>query len=63
MLVSSCDAIVGVSGRVAGIKVVQAQGVPYTRQDWLSEPELVHTYAMDTTSYPVSFEIIQIIFA
>jgi len=44
VLVSPCDAIVGASGLVEGTRLIQAKGFPYTLQDLLPDPELVHLY-------------------
>jgi phosphatidylserine decarboxylase len=44
VLVSPCDAIVGASGLVEGTQLIQAKGFPYTLQDLLPDPELVHLY-------------------
>ena len=44
VLVSPCDAIVGACGPVEGTELIQAKGFPYTLQDLLCDPELVHTY-------------------
>jgi phosphatidylserine decarboxylase len=44
MLVSPCDAIVGASGPIAGVEVIQAKGFPYTLHDLLADPELVDRY-------------------
>jgi phosphatidylserine decarboxylase len=44
LLVSPCDAIVGASGAIAGTRVIQAKGFPYTLEDLLHDPELVDVY-------------------
>jgi phosphatidylserine decarboxylase len=44
ILVSPCDAIVGASGPIAGVEVIQAKGFPYTLHDLLADPELVDRY-------------------
>jgi len=44
VLVSPCDAIVGACGLVEGTRLIQAKGFPYTLQDLLPDPELVHLY-------------------
>ena len=44
VLVSPCDAIVGACGPVEGTELIQAKGFPYTLQDLLCDPELVHIY-------------------
>ena len=44
VLVSPCDAIVGASGQVADIELIQAKGFPYTLLDLLRDPKLVETY-------------------
>ncbi|MES1204446.1 MAG: archaetidylserine decarboxylase [Pseudomonadota bacterium] len=44
VLVSPCDAIVGASGRIDGVQVIQAKGFPYTLGDLLHDPELVEMY-------------------
>jgi len=40
ILVSPCDAIVGACGTIAGTKLYQAKGFPYTLQDLLCDPDL-----------------------
>jgi phosphatidylserine decarboxylase len=44
LLVSPCDAIVGASGTVDGVELIQAKGFPYTLNDLLDDPELVRLY-------------------
>jgi len=44
VLTSPCDAIVGASGAVNGVWLVQAKGFRYTLLDLLDDPELVRTY-------------------
>jgi len=44
ILVSPCDAIVGACGTIAGTKLYQAKGFPYTLQDLLCDRNLVETY-------------------
>jgi phosphatidylserine decarboxylase len=44
VMVSPCDAIVGASGAIAGVEVIQAKGFPYTLHDLLADPELVELY-------------------
>jgi phosphatidylserine decarboxylase len=44
ILVSPCDAIVGASGEIQGIELIQAKGFPYTLHDLLGDPELVRLY-------------------
>jgi phosphatidylserine decarboxylase len=44
VLVSPCDAIVGACGSIAGTRLYQAKGFPYTLQDLLCDPDLVETY-------------------
>jgi phosphatidylserine decarboxylase len=41
ILVSPCDAIVGASGTVAGTKLFQIKGFPYTLEDLFGDPALV----------------------
>src|SRR5919201_2880340 len=41
VLVSPCDAIVGASGDIAGVELVQAKGLPYTLPDLLGDAEAV----------------------
>jgi phosphatidylserine decarboxylase len=41
VLVSPCDAIIGASGAVAGIELLQLKGFPYTLPDLLGESDLV----------------------
>ena len=45
VLVSPCDALVGASGRIQGTELIQAKGFPYSLQDLLHDPDLVHLYA------------------
>lgn len=44
ILVSPCDAIVGACGTIAGTRLFQIKGSPYTLPDLLAEPELVETH-------------------
>jgi phosphatidylserine decarboxylase len=44
ILVSPCDGIVGGSGPVRGVELIQAKGFPYTLQDLLADAELVNLY-------------------
>ncbi len=44
VLVSPCDGIVGACGAIAGTKLFQAKGFPYTLPDLLGDPELVERY-------------------
>src|SRR5436190_3054635 len=44
ILTSPCDAIVGASGTIAGTKLLQVKGFPYTLQDLVSDPGFVGTY-------------------
>jgi phosphatidylserine decarboxylase len=44
VLVSPCDAIVGASGTIAGVELIQAKGFPYTLHDLLGDPEAVERY-------------------
>jgi phosphatidylserine decarboxylase len=44
-LVSPCDAIVGASGRIAGTRVLQAKGMPYTLDELLGDPALAASFA------------------
>src|SRR5262245_50116509 len=44
ILVSPCDAIVGACGSIAGTRLLQIKGFPYTLPDLLCAPELVETY-------------------
>jgi phosphatidylserine decarboxylase len=44
ILVSPCDAIVGACGEIAGTRLYQAKGFPYTLDDLLCDRELVETY-------------------
>ena len=44
VLVSPCDAIVGASGSVNGVELIQAKGFPYTLLDLLHDPALVELY-------------------
>ena len=44
ILCSPCDAIVGASGKLDGIRLLQAKGFPYTLPDLLGDPELVKAY-------------------
>ena len=45
VLVSPCDAIVGASGKLDGVQLLQAKGFPYTLHDLVGDPELVKAYA------------------
>jgi phosphatidylserine decarboxylase len=44
ILVSPCDAIVGMSGKVHGTDLYQAKGFSYTLQDLLCDPQLAEAY-------------------
>jgi phosphatidylserine decarboxylase len=44
VMVSPCDAIVGASGTIAGVQLIQAKGFPYTLHDLLGDPEAVQRY-------------------
>ena len=44
ILVSPCDAIIGASGSVNGIELLQIKGFPYTLWDLLGDSELVNLY-------------------
>jgi phosphatidylserine decarboxylase len=44
ILVSPCDAIVGACGAIAGTRLYQAKGFPYTLEDLLCDRDLVETY-------------------
>ena len=44
ILVSPCDAIVGACGTIAGTKLYQAKGFPYTLQDLLCDSDLVEAH-------------------
>jgi len=44
IVVSPCDGIVGGSGRIDGVNLIQAKGFPYTLVDLLRDPELVEHY-------------------
>jgi phosphatidylserine decarboxylase len=44
VMVSPCDALVGMSGRVNGTQVFQAKGFPYSLEDLLVDPALVQRY-------------------
>jgi phosphatidylserine decarboxylase len=44
ILVSPCDAIVGACGAIAGTRLYQAKGFPYTLDDLLCDRDLVETY-------------------
>jgi phosphatidylserine decarboxylase len=44
VLVSPCDAIVGTSGRLDRIQLLQAKGFPYTLYDLLGDAALVNAY-------------------
>jgi phosphatidylserine decarboxylase len=43
-LVSPCDAIVGASGSIVGVELMQIKGFPYTLQDLLRDQALVDLY-------------------
>jgi phosphatidylserine decarboxylase len=44
IMVSPCDAIVGACGAIAGTRLYQAKGFPYTLDDLLCDRDLVETY-------------------
>jgi phosphatidylserine decarboxylase len=44
VLVSPCDAIVGACGTIAGTGLFQIKGFPYTLEDLLGDPDLVHAH-------------------
>jgi phosphatidylserine decarboxylase len=44
IVVSPCDGIVGGSGKIDGVNLIQAKGFPYTLMDLLGEKELVEHY-------------------
>ena len=44
VLTSPCDAIVGASGSIRGVWLIQAKGFRYTLLDLLGDPELVRLY-------------------
>ena len=44
VLVSPCDAIVGACGAIAGTRLYQAKGFPYTLEDLLCDSDLVEAY-------------------
>jgi phosphatidylserine decarboxylase len=44
VVVSPCDGIVGGSGKIDGVDLIQAKGFPYTLHDLLGERELVEHY-------------------
>jgi phosphatidylserine decarboxylase len=44
ILVSPCDAIVGACGSIAGTRLYQAKGFPYTLEDLLCDGDLVEVY-------------------
>ncbi len=44
LLVSPCDGIVGGSGNIQGVELLQAKGFPYTLMDLLGDPQLVEYY-------------------
>jgi phosphatidylserine decarboxylase len=44
ILVSPCDAIVGACGSIAGTRLYQAKGFPYTLEDLLGDRDLVEAY-------------------
>ena len=48
VVVSPCDAVVGACGRIAGAKVYQAKGFPYTLDDLLCDPDLVEAHRSGT---------------
>ncbi|WP_036260799.1 archaetidylserine decarboxylase [Methylocapsa aurea] len=43
-LISPCDAIVGASGSIVGVELMQIKGFPYTLQDLLRDQALVDLY-------------------
>jgi phosphatidylserine decarboxylase len=43
-LVSPCDAIVGASGRLRGVELIQAKGFPYTIEDLMGDAQLGATF-------------------
>jgi phosphatidylserine decarboxylase len=44
ILVSPCDAVVGACGAIAGTRLYQAKGFPYTLDDLLCDRDLVEAY-------------------
>jgi phosphatidylserine decarboxylase len=44
LLTSPCDAIVGASGPIDGVEIIQAKGFPYTLMDLLGDADLVERY-------------------
>jgi phosphatidylserine decarboxylase len=44
ILTSPCDAIVGASGLIDGVEIIQAKGFPYTLMDLLGDADLVERY-------------------
>lgn len=44
VLVSPCDAVVGAHGRIAGTRLIQAKGFPYTLEDLLGDDERVQRH-------------------
>jgi phosphatidylserine decarboxylase len=44
ILTSPCDAIVGASGPIDGVEIIQAKGFPYTLMDLLGDADLVERY-------------------
>lgn len=44
LLVSPCDAVVGASGRIDGVELIQAKGFPYELQDLLPDASLARLY-------------------
>jgi phosphatidylserine decarboxylase len=44
ILVSPCDAIVGVTGMIAGTDLYQIKGFPYTLEELLCDPDLVEAH-------------------
>jgi len=44
ILASPCDAIIGASGRLDGVQLLQAKGFPYTLYDLLGDANLVREY-------------------
>jgi phosphatidylserine decarboxylase len=44
ILTSPCDAIVGASGPIDGVEIIQAKGFPYTLMDLLGDADLVEHY-------------------
>ncbi|MGD9843319.1 MAG: archaetidylserine decarboxylase [Steroidobacteraceae bacterium] len=44
LLISPCDAIIGATGQIQGIELLQAKGFPYTLLDILGDAKLVEHY-------------------